>query len=103
MYGFIALAPDFNTVKNFGFYEHAETPGLGGEVDNPNWKAHWIDKKVYNDKGEPVLDVAKGSVSPSDPMAAYKVDGLAGATLTSRGVANLVQYWLGTGGFELYL
>lgn len=103
MYGFIALAPDFNTVKNFGFYEHAETPGLGGEVDNADWKKLWIDKQVYNAKGEPVIDVIKGSVSPSDPEAAYKVDGLAGATLTSRGVTNLVQYWMGKGGFELYL
>ena len=103
MYGFIALAPDFNTVKNFGFYEHAETPGLGGEVDNPNWKILWIDKKVYNEKGEPVLDVIKGMVNPDDPKAEYKVDGLAGATLTARGVTNLVHYWLGKGGFEPYL
>lgn len=103
MYGFIALAPDFNTVKNFGFYEHAETPGLGGEVDNPNWKILWVDKKVYNDEGSPVIDVIKGSVSAEDPMADYKVDGIAGATLTARGVANLVQYWLGEGGFAPYL
>ena len=103
MYGFIALDPDLNTVKNFGFYEHAETPGLGGEVDNSDWKALWVDKKVYDSKGEPVIDVIKGSVSAEDPQAAYKVDGLAGATLTSRGVSNLVRYWLGQGGFEPYL
>ena len=103
MYGFIALAPDFNTVKNFGFYEHAETPGLGGEVDNPNWKILWIDKKVYNDKHEPILDVIKGNVSKTDPAAQFKVDGLAGATLTSNGVENLVRYWLGEGGFGPYL
>ncbi|WP_320175429.1 Na(+)-translocating NADH-quinone reductase subunit C [Maridesulfovibrio sp.] len=103
MYGFIALDPDLNTVKNFGFYEHAETPGLGGEVDNSDWKALWVDKKVYNAKGDPVIDVIKGSVNAEDPQAAYKVDGLAGATLTSRGVSNLVRYWLGQGGFAPYL
>ena len=103
MYGFIALAPDFNTIKNFGFYEHAETPGLGGEVDNPNWKILWVDKKVYNDNGVPAIDVIKGSVSADDPKADYKIDGLAGATLTARGVTNLVQYWLGEGGFAPYL
>ncbi|WP_084448325.1 Na(+)-translocating NADH-quinone reductase subunit C [Desulfovibrio inopinatus] len=103
MYGFIALAPDFTTIKNFGFYEHGETPGLGGEVDNPNWKALWIDKKAYNDKGEPVITVIKGTVSPDSPKASYEIDGLAGATLTARGVTNLVQYWLGMGGFEPYL
>ncbi len=103
MYGFIALAPDFNTVKNFGFYEHAETPGLGGEVDNPAWKVLWVDKKVYDDAGEPVIDVVKGNVSSDDPKAQYKVDGLAGATLTGRGVANLVRYWLSLDGFAPYL
>ncbi|HAS88754.1 MAG TPA: Na(+)-translocating NADH-quinone reductase subunit C [Desulfovibrio sp.] len=103
MYGFIALAPDFNTVKNFGFYEHAETPGLGGEVDNPNWKILWVDKKVYNEQGDPVIDVIKGNVSPTDPAAQYKVDGIAGATLTANGVENLVRYWLGKSGFGPYL
>lgn len=103
MYGFIALGPDFNTVKSFGFYEHAETPGLGGEVDNPAWKSLWVGKKVYNDDGRAVIDVIKGSVNAEDPKAVYKVDGLAGATLTGRGVANLVQYWLNKGGFAPYL
>ncbi len=103
MYGFIALGPDFDTIKNFGFYEHGETPGLGGEVDNPNWKAMWVDKKAYNDEGKPVISVIKGTVNASDPKAVHEIDGLAGATLTSRGVSNLVQYWLGEGGFEPYL
>jgi Na+-transporting NADH:ubiquinone oxidoreductase subunit C len=39
LYGFMALEGDLNTVVGLGFYSHAETPGLGGEVDNPNWKA----------------------------------------------------------------
>ncbi|MEL0223097.1 MAG: NADH:ubiquinone reductase (Na(+)-transporting) subunit C, partial [Gammaproteobacteria bacterium] len=34
LYGFMALEGDGNTVAGLGFYEHAETPGLGGEVDN---------------------------------------------------------------------
>ncbi len=103
MYGFIALAPDFNTVKNFGFYEHAETPGLGGEVDNPNWKALWVGKKVFDEKGEVALDIVKGAVSASDIKAVYKVDGLAGATLTCNGVENLILYWLSEDGFTPYL
>ncbi|MEO0443968.1 MAG: Na(+)-translocating NADH-quinone reductase subunit C [Pseudomonadota bacterium] len=41
LYGFISLEPDLNTVSGITFYEHAETPGLGGEVDNPSWKAVW--------------------------------------------------------------
>jgi len=47
LYGFMALEGDANTVAGLGFYEHAETPGLGGEVDNPNWKIQWTGKQVY--------------------------------------------------------
>lgn len=103
MYGFIALESDFDTVIGFGFYDQAETPGLGGEVDNPNWKALWEGKKVYNDQGEAVIALAKGGVDSADPQAIHKVDGLSGATLTSRGVTNLVQYWLGEEGFGPFL
>ena len=103
MYGFIALENDFDTVIGFGFYDQGETPGLGGEVDNPNWKALWKGKQIYNDQGEAVIQLAKGGVDSSDPQAIYKVDGLSGATLTSRGVTNLVQYWLGEEGFGPFL
>src|SRR5690606_8511703 len=44
LHGFIALEKDANTIVGLGFYEHAETPGLGGEVDNPRWKAVWQGK-----------------------------------------------------------
>ena len=103
MYGFIALENDFDTIIGFGFYDQGETPGLGGEVDNPNWKALWEGKKVYNEQGEAVIQLAKGGVDSSDPQAIHKVDGLSGATLTSRGVTNLVQYWLGEEGFGPFL
>ncbi len=48
MYGFMALGQDLSTVKGFGYYSQAETPGLGGEVDNPKWKGQWVGKSVYN-------------------------------------------------------
>lgn len=103
LYGFIALEPDLNTVVGLGFYEHAETPGLGGEVDNPRWKAIWQGKQVYNEQGEVALSVVKGSVDPQAPDSEHKVDGLSGATLTSRGVHNLVQFWMGENGFKPFL
>ena len=86
-----------------GFYEHAETPGLGGEVDNPLWKAKWIGKEIYNPQGEVAIQLLKGGVGPATSNAQYKVDSLAGATLTSRGVENLVHYWLGDNGFKPFL
>jgi NADH:ubiquinone oxidoreductase, Na(+)-translocating, C subunit len=103
LYGFMALEKDFSTVIGLGFYEHAETPGLGGEIDNPNWKALWKGKEVYDAQGKAVIGLAKGAVDSSDPEASHKVDGLSGATLTSRGVTHLVQYWLGDNGFGPFL
>jgi Na+-transporting NADH:ubiquinone oxidoreductase subunit C len=102
LYGFIALESDANTVAGLGFSEHGETPGLGGEVDNPRWKANWPGKQVYRE-GEVELSLVKGTVDPSSPSANWEVDGLAGATLTARGVTNLVHFWLGENGFQPFL
>jgi Na+-transporting NADH:ubiquinone oxidoreductase subunit C len=102
LYGFIALESDGNTVAGLGFYEHGETPGLGGEVDNPRWKASWPGKQVYRD-GEVAIGLIKGAVDPAAAAATWEIDGLAGATLTARGVTNLVQFWLGENGFEPFL
>ena len=99
LYGFIALEGDGNTVSGITFYEHAETAGLGGEVDNPSWKAKWQGKRIYDDQGQVAMRVMKGSVDPSSAGADYQVDGLSGATLTSRGVENMIGYWLGDEGY----
>ena len=98
LYGFIALEGDGNTVAGITFYEQKETAGLGGEVDNPAWKGLWPGKLIYaNDKV--AFEVAKGPVDPKSSRAQYQVDGLSGATLTSRGVQNLIAFWMGEDGF----
>jgi len=51
LYGFLALDADGQTVQSINFYDQAETPGLGGEVVNPNWRALWNGKKVYSETG----------------------------------------------------
>lgn len=105
MQGFLALEEDMTTVAGIGFFAHGETPGLGGEIDNPNWKQKWEGKQVF-ESGELStlsLNVIKGSVGPDTPDAEHKVDGLAGATLTSKGVDNLVNFWLGEYGFQEFL
>lgn len=93
MYGFLALEGDANTVKGIAFYEMKETPGLGAEVRNPNWRALWPGKRIYDDSGAVALNVGRGTAGE------HLVDGLAGATLTTRGVDNLIQYWLGADGY----
>lgn len=103
LYGFIALDVDTRTVRGIGFYEHGETPGLGGEVDNPLWKKQWVGKVALDDQYRPVFKVIKGQVDPNDSKSESRVDGLSGATITSNGVTGLVNYWLGEDGFGPYL
>lgn len=103
LYGFVSLEADFNTIRGLQFYSHAETPGLGGEVDNPRWRKQWQGKKVFNDAGELKIEVIRGHVDNNTTDAVHKVDGLSGATLTSRGVSNLVNFWLSENGFGPYL
>ena len=98
LFGFIAIESDFNTVSGIEFYEHKETPGLGAEVDNPKWKISWKGKKIYDDN-QVTLKVIKGKVEDGDTMSMYKVDGLSGATITSRGVSNMVTYWFSDSGY----
>lgn len=103
LYGFIALERDANTVSGITFYEHKETPGLGGEIENKKWQASWDGKKIIDASGQPVIQLIKGTVAATTPSAEHKIDGLAGATLTSNGVTNLVQFWMGEDGFGPYL
>lgn len=102
MYGYISLENDFNTVAGIEFYQHKETPGLGAEVDNPKWKALWPGKQIYQNN-DVALKVIKGKVESDDAMVTYKVDGLSGATLTSRGVSNMIEYWFSESGYSSML
>lgn len=103
MYGFVALQTDANTISDVTFYEHNETPGLGGEIQNRGWQKVWQGKQIYNAQSQPAFEVIKGRVDGNTPNQEHKVDGLAGATLTSNGVTNLVRFWVGENGFGPYL
>ena len=96
-------AVDINTIRGLVYYEHAETPGLGGEVDNPNWKALWDGKMAFDESGSVRIEVIKGKVVPGRAETKYQVDGLSGATITARGVKDMLRYWLGEGGYGNYL
>lgn len=102
LYGYIALDQDLRTIRGIIFYEHGETPGLGGEVENPKWRALWDGRMAYGDGGDVRIEVIKGQAKSPD-QDPYRVDGLSGATITSRGVSHLVQFWLGPDGFGPYL
>jgi Na+-transporting NADH:ubiquinone oxidoreductase subunit C len=100
LYGYLAVKRDLHTIQGITFYKHKETPGLGGEVDNPSWKAQWEGQQLFDEKGQPASLVYKGPAPPSDP---YAVDGLSGATITSRGVTKLVRYWVSDNAYGPFL
>lgn len=100
LYGYLAIKSDLETIQGITFYQHKETPGLGGEVDNPNWKAKWEGRKLYDESGKPASLVFKGPAPTTNP---YAVDGLSGATITSRGVTNLIRYWASDDGYGPFL
>lgn len=101
LYGYIALGPDLDTVRDIVFYEHEETPGLGARVDNPDWRAGWAGRRVYDDSGEVALRVVPDAGPPAtDP---YRVDALSRATVTSTGIEQMLRFWLGDHAFGPYL
>ena len=102
LYGFLAVRADGNTVQGITYYQHGETPGLGGEVDNPKWKALWPGRKIYDDDANPALRVIKGAADAPEE-APFEVDGLTGASITGNGVTAMLEFWLGDEGFRNYL
>lgn len=105
LYGFLAIdvnslkgGPEHAEVRGLTYYEHGETPGLGGEVDNPVWKSKWEGKRLFDEDWNVVIEVAKSITDPE-----HQVDALSGATITSNGVTNMLRFWLGERGFGPYL
>ncbi len=99
LYGFIAISVDGTTIEGITFYQHGETPGLGAEIENPNWQGLWKGKQLFDKDEEIAITVIKGAVNASK----HQVDGLSGATITCNGVTQLVRYWMGPEGFGPYL
>jgi Na+-transporting NADH:ubiquinone oxidoreductase subunit C len=103
LYGFISLGADLNTIKGISFYSHGETPGLGGEIENPSWKKLWINKKIYGDDFKILFDIVKGKALIGTDNFDSKIDGLSGATLTGNGVEHTIHYWFGKDGYLKFI
>ena len=103
LYGFIALEPDLNTIADITFYEQAETAGIGDQILREDWQARWLGRKLYDEAGTLRFVMSKTSVDPSSLAAAYHVDAISGATVTTDAVSSLVRYWFGPHGFAPFL
>jgi Na+-transporting NADH:ubiquinone oxidoreductase subunit C len=100
IYGYLALAPDGNSVIGISWYDQKETPGLGANIAEAYWQNLFPGKKIFmqspdnktNFKAAPLgITVVKGKVSEvlgNSPKAHSAVDGMAGATLTGNGVTD---------------
>ncbi len=103
LYGYLGIDAAENQVVGLNFYDHNETPGLGAQINDPAWLNQWRGKKIWDSEGTVRLGIALRSLTATNPSAEYTVDGISGATRTSRGVHRLMQYWLGDHGFGRYL
>lgn len=96
--GYLVLKSDLNTIAALRFHEHDETPGLGAEIEEPDWQALWPGKVVADAEDTIRIEVVEGkSAGP------HEVDGISGATRTGEGVTNLLRFWLGPDGYGPYL
>jgi Na+-transporting NADH:ubiquinone oxidoreductase subunit C len=103
LYGYLALEGDLTTISGIGFYKDKETPGLGGEINNAKWKASWKGVRLYDADGFPSVSLVKTRSDSNSESAQYEVDALSGATFTTRGVENLVNFWTGELGFGVLI
>ncbi|WP_163337645.1 Na(+)-translocating NADH-quinone reductase subunit C [Desulfopila sp. IMCC35008] len=103
MYAYVAVGADLNTVNGVSFYQHGETPGLGGEIENSRWQGGWEGKKIYREDASLGLEVIKGQVTDQNADTVYQIDGISGATLTTKGVDGLLEYWFSNQGFKPFL
>ena len=92
IYGYIALEADGETVKGIKFYQHGETPGLGGEIEKEWFTSNFVGKKIYNENGDMIsIEIVKGHVNPKNVNANHQVDGISGSTLTGRGMNKFLK------------
>jgi Na+-transporting NADH:ubiquinone oxidoreductase subunit C len=100
IYGYLAVEPDLNTIKNIVFYEHGETPGIADFVTDPQWNALWKGKQLFDDQGKIAIKVVKGGAKAGD---IHGIDGVSGATRTGVGIQKAVEFWFGVEGYQTFL
>ena len=91
--GYLAIKPDGRTVLGATFDAPKETPGLGAEIMYDKFRGQWTDKKIVDATGEiKPIKVVKGSAELlCQDAPQHCVDGVSGATITSRGVSDMVE------------
>ncbi len=87
MKALIALTPDLHNIINLDVYQHLETPGLGGRIDEEWFKQQFNNKVIVVD-GKPIKYVL--IPEGSDNVKATEMMQVTGASRTSEGVRNML-------------
>lgn len=98
LYGYLAVEADATTIRGVTFYKHGETPGLGGEIEKEWFQNNFKGKTIYSVKEHKLtpIVVVKGKAADvvSKDELSYHVDGITAATLTGKGVTELMARWI---------
>lgn len=90
IWGFVSLESDFNTIKGVKFAHAGETPGLGARIDSDEIQVRYKAKAIFEGDNVASITMMKGEgMDYSNDK--HKVDGMSGATLTAKGVNNMLQ------------
>lgn len=101
IWGFVALKADFNTIQGVKFQHAGETPGLGARIESDqDVQDRYKDKTIYDEGKLVSVSMMKGEgLDYSDDP--HRVDGMSGATLTAKGVNNMLKDYLAS--YENYI
>jgi len=96
IWGFVALETDLNTLKGIALDHESETPGLGARITTDEVKNRFKGKSIFDDNGQLVsVELLKGENNPQESLDKHHIDGMSGATLTGKGVNQMLKNYLG--------
>jgi Na+-transporting NADH:ubiquinone oxidoreductase subunit C len=89
IWGYVSLDDDGSTVYGAFFGHQSETPGLGAEITKEAFTSQFPGKQMFkNGEFLPVTVVKKGQTPAGNEDY---VDGISGGTITSKGVAAMLN------------
>jgi Na+-transporting NADH:ubiquinone oxidoreductase subunit C len=90
IWGYAVISEDGQTLKGVSFDHKSETPGLGAKITDEAFLNAFKGKKLYDKNGNFVsVRVLKPGTSP-EIADENRVDAISGATLTSKGVDEML-------------
>ncbi|MCP9612716.1 NADH:ubiquinone reductase (Na(+)-transporting) subunit C [Coprobacter tertius] len=89
IWGYVSVDTDGNTIYGAYFAHQGETPGLGAEIEKPEFSDQYAGKHFFVDGTFKSVAVEKKGQKPID--GAEYVDAISGGTITSKGVQTMMQ------------